>query len=199
MTVVFGPLAFLLTSDAYDGALSQALAESSEAGEALNNAELQTLMRTLKRRKAAFRYRKPGLINIVPLAQVAYYLANGLTMRADLAYAERAARRRPAAKEVEHLAALIDSPPMGVQIGLTRRLLPTAGFQMLHSSERKILVLSPFRVGEQPNIRYGVAIITEDEEALRLHETLAARLWECALTGGRAIDELQKMLKAHRG
>jgi transcriptional regulator with XRE-family HTH domain len=195
MTVVFGPLAFLLTTDAYDTALAQALAESGEPGEALTGAELHALMRTLKRRKAAFRYRKPGLVNIVPLAQVAYYLANGLTMRGDLTYAERTVRRRAAAKEIEHLVALLEAPPMGVQIGLTRRPLPTAGFQMLKSNNRKILVLSPFRVGEQPNIRYGVAIVSEDEEALRLHETLAARLWESALTGSKAIDELQKLLR----
>ena len=198
MTVVFGPVAFLLTTDAYDASLSQALSEPSEPGEALNSPELQALMRTLKKRKAAFRYRKPGLVNIVPIAQLTYYLANGLTMLTDLTYAERSARRKAAAKEVEHLAALIAAPPMGVQIGLTRRPLPTAGFQILRLNARKILVLSPFRVGEQPNLRYGVAMITEDEEALRLHETLAARLWDSALTGSKALDEIQKLLKAHR-
>ncbi|MGH8187490.1 MAG: hypothetical protein ACREUC_13095 [Steroidobacteraceae bacterium] len=51
---------------------------------------------------------------------------------------------------------------------------------------------------EQPTLRYGVAIISEDDEALRLHETLAARLWDSALNGSRAVDELQKLLKAHR-
>lgn len=198
MTVVFGPLAYLLTTDTYDAALAQALAEATEPGEALNGLELQSLMRTLKKRKAAFRHRKPSLVNIVPVAQVQYYLANGLATTADLPYAERSARRRAAAKEMEHLVELISSPPMGVQIGLTRRPLPTAGFQILRLNEKKLLVMSPFRVGEQPNLRYGVAMISEDEEALRLHETLATRLWDSALTGSKAIDELQKLIKTHR-
>ena len=198
-TVVFGPIAYLLTSDAYDIDLAQALAEPTEQEEALSSTELQVLMRALKRRKAAFRYRKPSIVNIVPLAQIIHYLANGLTLRMDLTYAERSARRRSAARQMEHLASLIATPPMGVQIGITRRPLPTAGFQLIRSANRKLLVLSPFRLIQQPNLRYGVAMITEDEEALSLHEMLAARLWESALTGSRAVDEINRQLKSHRG
>lgn len=199
MTVVFGPLAYVLTTDAYDAALTQALTEPTEAGEAMNAVEIQRLMRTLKKRKATFRYRKPGMVNIVPLNDVQAYLAGGLAMRDDLSYTERNARRRAAAREVEHMASLIATAPMGVQIGLTRRPLPTTGFQILRLGEKRLLVTSPFRVGEQPNIRYGVATISEDEEALRLHETLAARLWESALTGPKALDELAKLVRSHRG
>lgn len=47
--------------------------------------------------------------------------------------------------------------------------------------------LGPFRIGEELNLRYGVAMITEDEEALRLHETLASRLWETALRESKAV------------
>jgi transcriptional regulator with XRE-family HTH domain len=198
MTIVFGPIAWLLTTDAYDQALAQALAEPVEPGEALNAIELQRLMRILKKRKAAFRYRKPGLVNIVPVTEIEQFLGNGLTTRSDLPYAERNARRRGAAREIEHLASLIASPPMGVQIGLTRRPLPTAGFQILRLKDRKLLIASPFRVGGQPNLRYGVATISEDDEALRLHETLAARLWETALTGPKALDELAKLVRSYR-
>jgi transcriptional regulator with XRE-family HTH domain len=198
-TVVFGPIAYLLTSDAYDVDLEQALAEPTDQEEALNGAELQVLLRTLKRRKATFRSHKPSIVNIVPIAQIVHYLANGLTLRTDLSYAERSARRRAAARQMEHLASLIASPPMGVQIGITRRPLPTAGFQLIRAANRKLLVLSPFRLIQQPNLRYGVAMITEDEEALRLHEMLTARLWESALTGSKAIDEINRQLKNHRG
>jgi len=199
MTIVFGPLAWLLTTDAYDQALAQALAEPTEPGDALNAIELARLMRILKKRKAAFRYRKPALANIVPVTEIEHFLGNGLAMRSDLAYAERNARRKGAAREIEHLASLIASPPMGVQIGLTRRPLPTAGFQILRIRDRKLLIVSPFRVGGQPNLRYGVAMISEDDEALRLHETLAARLWETALTGPKALDELAKLVRSYRG
>jgi transcriptional regulator with XRE-family HTH domain len=199
MTVAFGPLAYVLTTDGYDNALTQAMVEPTEPGEAMNALELQRLMRALKKRKATFRYRKPGMVNIVPVGEVQTYLAGGMATRTDLPYAERNLRRRAAAREIDHMASMIAAPPMGVQIGLTRRPLPTTGFQILRLADRKLLVMSPFRVGGQPNLRYGVATISEDEEALRLHETLAARLWETALTGPKALDELAKLQRSHRG
>ena len=81
MTVAFGPLAYVLSTDAYDTALTQALTEPTEPGEAMNAVELRRLMGILKKRKATFRYRKPGMVNIVPLGEVQSYLANGMAAR----------------------------------------------------------------------------------------------------------------------
>ena len=50
---------------------------------------------------------------------------------------------------------------------------------------------------EPTNLHYGVAMISEDQEALRLHETLAARLWDTALKGADATAELARLLHAH--
>jgi transcriptional regulator with XRE-family HTH domain len=198
ITTVFGPLVYVLTSDAYEQSLMQALLDSSEDGDSFTAAEAQRLIRTLRRRKEVFRSRRPSLVNIVPIGEIERYLGVGLSANTDLPAAERAARRKAAAREMEHLADLITTPPMGIQIALTRRPLPTAGFQILRTGDRRILVHSPFRIGHPLNLRYGVAMITEDEVALRLHETLAARLWETALTGPKALDEIQKLLKAAR-
>ena len=198
ITTVFGPLVYVLTSDAYEQSLMQALSDPGEDGDAFSTAEAQRLIRTLRRRKEVFRSRAPSLVNIVPVAEIERYLGVGLSVHADLPSAERAARRRAAAREMERLGQLIANPPMGIQIALTRRPLPTAGFQMLRKGARRILVHSPFRIGYPLNLRYGVAMITEDEVALWLHETLAARLWETALTGPKAVDEIQKLLKSAR-
>lgn len=198
ITTVFGPLVYVLTSDAYEQSLTQALSDPGEDGDAFSGPEAQRLIRTLRRRKEVFRRRSPSLVNIVPVAEIERYLGVGLSSHGDLPAAERAARRRAAAREMEHLAQLIATPPMGIQIALTRRPLPTSGFQMLRTGARRILVHSPFRIGYPLNLRYGVAMITEDEVALRLHESLAARLWETALTGAKAVDEIQKLLKSAR-
>ncbi len=198
ITTVFGPLVYVLTSDAYEQSLTQALSDPGEDGDAFSGAEVQGLIRTLRRRKEVFRRRSPSLVNIVPVAEIERYLGVGLSSLVDLPTAERAARRRAAAREIEHLARLIATPPMGIQIALTRRPLPTAGFQMLRTGARRILVHSPFRIGYPLNLRYGVAMITEDEVALGLHESLAGRLWETALTGAKAVDEIQKLLKSAR-
>ena len=50
-----------------------------------------------------------------------------------------------------------------------------------------VLALSPFRLGEQPNIRVGVAMITSAPEALALHERMAKDLWRRALKGPAAV------------
>lgn len=195
ITTVFGPLAYALTTDAYDETLSLKLSAESGA-DALTPAELQRLRRTLRRRKANLRERKPGFVNIIPISEVQGYLNAGLSAASDLSAAERAAQHRQAVKEVEHLCALIEKPPMGVQIALTQRPLPTAGFQVLRLKSRRLLVTSPFRLGEPVNLRYGIATISGDEQALRLHESLIARLWDGALTGSRAVDAIAKMMKA---
>lgn len=195
ITTVFGPLAFVLTSDDYEEALFRALSRESGA-DALTAAELSRLRRALRRRKAHQRERRPGLVNIIPAAEIQNYLSSGSDR--GLLASDRTAQRRLAVKEIEHLRALIGKPPMGVQIGLTPRPLPTAGFQVLRIKERRLLIQSPFRLGEPVNLRYGVATISDDEQALRPHESLIARLWDGALTGGRAIDEIDRLLREQR-
>jgi transcriptional regulator with XRE-family HTH domain len=198
MTIVFGPIAYVLTSEHYDATLAAALKAPFDPGEALSEAECERLLSTLKRRKSVFRARAPGLINIMPLGDLERYLANGLGGGAELPYAARSARRREAQREVERAVDLIGAPPMGLQIALSTRPLPTAGFQILRTGPRRMLVTSPFRVGEPVNLRYGVAMFTEDSEAVRMHESLAGRLWESGLKGGRAVDALNKLLRMHR-
>lgn len=195
ITTVFGPLAYVLTTDSYDEALSLGLS-TEDGADALTPAELQRLRRTLRRRKANLYEHKPGYVNIIPISEVKGYL-NAALGPSDLSAADRAAQRRQAIKEMQHLCALIEKPPMGVQIALTRRPLPTAGFQVLRLKSRRLLVTSPFRLGEPVNLRYGIATISGDEQALRLHESLIARLWDGALTGSRAVDAIEKLLKAN--
>ena len=194
ITTVFGPLAYVLTSDSYDEMLTSALA-GDDSVDALTQVELHRLRRTLRRRKVALRERKPGFVNIIPLSEIQGYLSAGLGAAVDLPAGERAAQRRQAVREVEHLLALIEKPPMGVQIALTERPLPTAGFQVLRLKSQRLLVTSPFRLGEPLNLRYGIATISGDEQALRLHESLIARLWDGALTGTRAVEAVARLLK----
>jgi transcriptional regulator with XRE-family HTH domain len=195
ITTVFGPLAYVLTTDGFDDALALALAHESGA-DVLTAAELQRLRRALRRRKANLRERKPGYVNIIPIAEIERYLVTGLGSASEMSNADRNAQRRQALNEIQHLCALIEKPPMGVQIALTERPLPTAGFQVLRLKTQRLLVTSPFRIGEPVNLRYGIATISSDEQALRLHASLIARLWEGALTGSRALNEIARMMKA---
>src|SRR5258707_8767380 len=93
ITTVFGPLAYALTTEAFDEALIQTLS-NDDGSDALTPAELQRLRRTLRRRKAALRGRKPGFVNIIPVSEIQFYLAAGANSASDLSSADRAAQRR---------------------------------------------------------------------------------------------------------
>jgi hypothetical protein len=104
-------------------------------------------------------------------------------------------RRALARAEAEHFVALIENEPIGVQVGIVPDTLPHASFQLFRQPDRQILGLSPFRLGEQPNIRVGVAMITSAPEALALHEKMAQDLWQRALKGAAAVRLLRSLIE----
>lgn len=195
VTIVFGPMAYMLSSDEYDRALALRMTDVRVGQPASSAAEAAHLSHVLARRKAAFAKNRPSLVNVVPLGDVERYLAQGLGGHARLPSAQQALRREAARREIERLAGLVASPPLGVQIGFTRHELPTAGFEIVRTGERKVLVTSPFRIVEPINLHFGVAVISEDAEALRLHETLVDTLWATALKGAAASTELSRLLR----
>jgi hypothetical protein len=75
--------------------------------------------------------------------------------------------------------------------------LPHASFQIFRQPDRHVLALSPFRLGEQPNIRVGVAMITSAPEALALHEKMARELWQRAFKGPAAVRLMRGLLGKH--
>lgn len=194
ITTVFGPTAYVLTTPAYDDALFLALTHDSDA-DGLNAGEIRQLRATLRRRKAAHAQSRAGFVNIIPQAEIAAYLAVGLEGAPDT-HARLADHRRAAAAEMAHLCDLIEKPPMGVQIAVTARPLPTSGFQILRRGAQRLLVTSPFRLGFPLNLRYGVAVISSDAQAVRLHEALAARLWESALPASAAVATIRGLIRA---
>jgi len=82
-----------------------------------------------------------------------------------------------------------------VQIGIVLDTLPHTSFQIFRQPDRRILALSPFRLGEEPNIRVGVAMITSAPEALALHEKMARDLWARALKGPDAVRFMRGMME----
>jgi hypothetical protein len=196
MTIVFGPAAYVLTSDEYDETLRLALTQAEDESDQLTAQESALLMDILRARKAAYRNRRPSLVNIISIHELARFLAQGLSLRRTASRSELSARRSMAAREVARIAEIIAHPPMGVQIGLTRRPLPTTGFQLIRQEERSVVVTSPFRIGEQPNVRYGIATISDARDAIDVHQKLADQLWTSVLLGKIAADELRRLIKA---
>ncbi|MCH8098390.1 MAG: transcriptional regulator, partial [Proteobacteria bacterium] len=88
--------------------------------------------------------------------------------------------------------------PIGVQIGIVPDTLPHTGFQIFRQPDRRVLTLSPFRLGAQPNVRVGVAMITSAPEALALHEKTTKEMWRRAIKGPPAVALMRKMIAKYR-
>ncbi|HKA46583.1 MAG TPA: helix-turn-helix transcriptional regulator [Methyloceanibacter sp.] len=195
--VLAGPISYLLASDAFDRALEDMLRENVPEkldGRKRALAQVDEVMAVLRQRKEGYRRRQPGIVNLISASEMERFLRNGLVGRLDLPDAVLAERRRLARAEAEHFVALMADEPIGVQIGIVPDTLPHASFQIFRQPDRQILVLSPFRLGEQPNIRVGVAMITSAPEALALHEKMAKELWQRALKGTQAVAFMRDQL-----
>jgi transcriptional regulator with XRE-family HTH domain len=188
--VLAGPISYLLASDTFDEALADILRESipetlPERKRAL--AQVDEIIAVLSQRKDSYRRRQPGIVNLISAIEMEHFLQNGLVGRLGLPEKVRRERRALARAEAEHFVKLMEEEPIGVQIGIVPDTLPHASFQLFRQPDRQVLALSPFRLGEQPNIRVGVAMITSAPEALALHEKMAKELWQRALKGAAAV------------
>ncbi|MDE0334356.1 MAG: helix-turn-helix transcriptional regulator [Defluviicoccus sp.] len=200
IVVLAGPVSFLLSSDAFVDTLEEVLGESipdSAEGRARGLDQVSELMTILRQRKETYRERRPGVLNLISEAEMGRFLRNGLVGRFDLPAPVREDRLARARKEAEHLVRMMEDEPIGVQIGLVPSTLPPTSFQIFRQPGRRVLTLSPFRLGEQPNIHAGVAMITSAPEALALHEKTAEDLWRRARKGAAAAAAMRDLIARH--
>jgi transcriptional regulator with XRE-family HTH domain len=197
--VLAGPISYLLASEAFDATLEEVLRESIPERLPTRKRALEQIdeiMTVLRQRKASYRQRQPGIVNLIAASEMERFLSNGLVGRLDLPAKTRAARRELARAEAAHFTTLMADEPIGVQIGIVPDTLPHASFQIFRQPDRHVLALSPFRLGEEPNIRVGVAMITSAPEALALHEKMAKELWQRALKGPAAVQFMRDLMKS---
>jgi transcriptional regulator with XRE-family HTH domain len=196
--VLAGPISYLLASDAFDETLEHVLRESvPERPEGRQRAleQVGEVMNVLRQRKETYRRRQPGIVNLISASEMERFVTHGLVGRSDLPAKTRATRRELARAEAAHFIAMMADEPIGVQIGIVPDTLPHASFQIFRQPDRHVLALSPFRLGEEPNIRVGVAMITSAPEALALHDRMAKELWQRALKGPAAVGFVRDLLK----
>jgi transcriptional regulator with XRE-family HTH domain len=200
IVVLAGPVSYLLASDAFNATLAELLKESVPEGadRARAEADVDEIIAVLKSRKETYRRRQPGIVNLIAASEITRFLINGLVGRLDLPDKVKRERRALARAEVEHFAKIMEDQPIGVQIGIVPETLPHTSFQIFRQPDRQILALSPFRLGEEPNVRVGVAMITSAPEALSLHQKQAEGMWQRALKGANAASFLRNLIARHR-
>jgi transcriptional regulator with XRE-family HTH domain len=197
ISVLFGPISYLLTTDSFDTQLREVLSESVPAAapdrQSLDK-HIDQILDVLGARKAAYMKRRPSLISLVSVAELEQLLSVGFVGRQGITGEELDRRIDTARIEVENILRLLTDQPMGVQIGLVEDSLPGASFQIFRSGGTAQVAVSPFRLGLYANIRIGVATITSAQESVQLHQDVTAQLWRNSRKGDDAIERVRELL-----
>lgn len=191
---VFSPVSYLLTSARYDAVLHDVLLETTHLGPAADQRAIEALLAILKRRKDNFLLRRPLIASIVSAVELERFLRNGMEGRPDLPDDVLAARRDMALAEVRNIAGLLREQAIGVQIGVAREPIPATSFQIVRKRDQSTLTISPFRLGQQPNIQIGVGLVTSAPEAIALHDDISRRLWDSSLKSTEAADLIDGLI-----
>jgi hypothetical protein len=157
-------------------------------------ADVDRIMEILHQRKECYRRRRPSIVNLISAMQIERFLTNGLVGRIRLPEDIQAQRCEMARNEVKHLISLIEQESMGTQIGLVTDNLPGTGFMIFRQGDTSTLSISPFRLGENPNFRVGVAMVTSAPEAVTLHQNVVEEAWRTAIKGQAAAAYMNRLL-----
>lgn len=192
----FEPISLLLTSDQYLGYLRSMLLEASPRapGKGPKVSDIEHMLSIMAERKAYFERRRPHIVSLIGLRELERFVHTGLVGRVDLPADVRKKRVQAARREVQRIADLMESEPIHVQIGLIDDAMPASTFQVFSGPKHNVLAVSPFRLGELPNVRNGIATVTASSEAVRMYEQMINRLWRGASKGAAGAQLLRKLL-----
>ena len=194
----FEPVSFLLTSDGYTKRLRAALIESLPAAmsnRAKATKRIDSLIAVLDERKESFVRRRPSITNIIGTREIERFVHIGLIGRLDVPPARRRESIDVARAEVEHIASLMEQEPIGIQIGVVDDNMPNVTFQIFRETHGAHLAVSPFRLGELPNVRTGIATVTASPEAIELYRKMVEDLWSRARKGRTGAALLRRLAK----
>jgi hypothetical protein len=182
----------LLTSPDYLSHLGMMLNESSENIEAHKYA---TSLAILNERKTQFYQSVPKVINLISLRNVERFLHIGLVGNLTISPGRKSERMVLARKEVYHLIKLIEDQAYAPTIAITQQAIPSIAFQIFYQHDNALaLAMSPFRLGELPNVTTGIASITSSEDAIKRYRHLFDKLWQDSAKDQQAIDLLKATL-----
>lgn len=193
----FTPISFLLLSDEYIVHLREMLLESLDAKRADHAAFAGYVERVLsllsERRRNAIR-RKTPVVSIVTVRTIERFLRTGLVGRYDFAPDIVRKRRMLARQEVERLIRILTTQSTRAQIGIIDDFAAEQTFQVFERREKTFVTMSPYRLGDHPNISAGIALATAVPEAVNMFRDILVRQWERASKGEQGARILEGLL-----
>ncbi len=193
----YGAGFYLTTSEAFDAAMVDGLNEAASlpgTDSATFRTNADQVLGILAARKRIYAQRRPGIIAILSPASIQSFLTLGLLGSLKLSEALRVRCRRVAAAEVQNIAALMETEPMGLQFGLLASSEASSGFSIFRSRDRATLASNPFQADSLPSAQTGVAMVTGADEAIAAHQRVAEAMWRDAIKGPAAAVRLREML-----
>lgn len=197
ISVMFGPISYLLTTTKFDGILGDVLIESLPKNLPDRHkafADVEAILQILKSRKENYNLRRPNIVSLVSAGELEQFLGSGFIGCANPKGVDLKDRRQAARYEVENIIGLLEAQPMGVQIGVVIDSLPGTSYQIFRQASNTQLAISPFRLGAFANVRIGVATITSATESVELYTKMTEELWRRSLKGKEAANTLRKLL-----
>ncbi len=194
---VAGPLCYLTTSDSYDATMGAVFDETTEhAGDerVAMRSQTEQLQSVMIARKRMYGMRRPGIIAMISIASVQDLLKSGVAGGIPVSDRLRRICRDIAVKEIENIASLMETEPMGLQFGLIASAEPSSAFKILRARDRVSLAINPFRPDTQPGAHTGVAMITGADEAVAAHQRVAEANWRDALKGPAGAARLRQLV-----
>lgn len=195
--VNFDPISFLLTSDQYQNYLRLMLEESvpeelsGESSQRINS----EVIKILAARRKLFEVHRPSILSLISLRQIEQFLHHGLVGRIGLPTGVQLERKLAARAEVERIIEVLNNDPIGVQVGIVADALPSETVQIFEEpGGQQHVAMSPFRLGQFPNVRTGIATITTSKDAVAMYRGLIERLWMTSAKGREGARLLQASL-----
>jgi hypothetical protein len=161
-------------------------------------AAAEQLLGVMISRKRMYASRKPSIIGILTQNSIQKFLADGIAGNSPMSDRLRTAARDAAIREMELIANLIESEPIGLQLGLMASGEPNGPFTLLRSRERATLAINPFPADASPMTQSGVAMITGAEDAVAAHQRVSEIAWREAIKGSAAAERVRAMIAAAR-
>ncbi len=196
---VFGPVCYIITSEQYDTILAQIFYEHADAGGAdrtMLRATAEQLLDLLLARKRMYAARKPSIIAMFTPSSIQKFLSEGVAGSTPVSERLRKAAKEVAAFEMEQIAALMESEPIGLQLGIVPQDELNGPFTLLRGRERATLAINPFAADALPASQAGVAMVTGAEDAVTAHQRVSEHAWKDALKADAAAERVRAMIAA---
>ncbi len=194
------PLCYLVTSESYDGLLAQVadeISEQSGTDAPTVKALSEQVLGIMSARKRAYQMRRPNLITMISEPVLQRFLEQGVADSLQLTPPLRELCRKLAALEVESIAGMLETEPMGLQFSLIPGGELTTNCTLLRQRDRATLVINPFRSDASCINASGVALVTSAPEAVTSHQRVAETMWRDSRKGAAAARRVRELLAGY--